>query len=96
MDPLPYDLLKAIVDRVSRRSDQLRIRLSNRDLCALATPHAFQHIRIRNTLASATRFSEILRHRYLAKYIEAISFQEFPVIDLGKLCLHDFNGYVQT
>lgn len=75
MDSLPYELLKAIVDRVSRRKDVLGIRTLNKTLCAVATPRIFRRVNVMCTLKSATGFGEILE-RDIAQHVEVITFTD--------------------
>ena len=75
MDSLPYELLKAIVDRVSRRKDVLGIRTLNKTLCAVATARIFRRVNVMCTLKSATGFGDILE-RDIAQHVEVITFTD--------------------
>ncbi|ETW76803.1 hypothetical protein HETIRDRAFT_328845 [Heterobasidion irregulare TC 32-1] len=84
MDSLPYEFLKAIVDRVSRRKDVLGIRTLSKTLCTLVTRRIFRHVMVQSTVKSARGFDEILGHDTIARSIEAITFLEAWRHDEGK------------
>lgn len=80
MDTLPYELLHDIVDKLSCRKDLFQIRSLNKTFCAVATPHLFQQITVKNTLTSAGGFSEILQRDMVTQFITAINFHEVPKV----------------
>ncbi|ETW77270.1 hypothetical protein HETIRDRAFT_326840, partial [Heterobasidion irregulare TC 32-1] len=80
IDTLPYELLHDIVDKLSCRKDLFQIRSLNKTFCAVATPHLFQQITVKNTLMSAAGFSEILQRDMVTQFIIAINFHEVPKV----------------